>query len=128
MNTNTPAKTPDRITRSLTDDDIERMLREDATRMHEAYIDNDGFSERVMQDIVKLPVPRGLSAHHRIMIVAATTIGGLLLVMFAGHGNDYLIDAVMDFATQTLTPTLLAVLVVAVLGAVFGITAAADAR
>lgn len=113
---------------ALSDDDIECMLREDAALAADVYIDNDGFCERVMQDIAKLPVPRGLSATHRVSIIAATSIAGLLFVILAGHGGDYLIDAVMDLVTETITPTLLGITLLVFLGAVLAINAAADAR
>ncbi|MFN7219772.1 MAG: hypothetical protein ACK5UX_03930 [Burkholderiales bacterium] len=105
---NRPTLPQDQATHLEADAALEQLLRQDAAQWRDAYIDNDGFSDRVMARIDALPAPQtGLSIRQRLTIIGAAVLGGVLLATFAGNGADLLIDAVMDLATETVTPTVL---------------------
>jgi hypothetical protein len=84
------------------DDMIEQMLKADGRRYRDEYIDDAGFTQRV---VIALPVPtcarvsRGLrwSLTYGLALVVAITV-----TIFAGVGN-FMIDAFMDIATSTAT-------------------------
>jgi hypothetical protein len=87
---------------------LERLLRDDAAQWRDAYITNDGFSDRVMARIDALPAPQtGLSMRQRLTIIGATVLVGVVAATFVGDGANLLFDAVMDLATDTITPTVL---------------------
>ena len=93
------------------DDALEKMLRADAAQWRDQYVHNDGFSDRVMQRIAALPTPTyagafGPRAKRRLAIVSAAAALASALVFF-GTGGVWLIDAVMDLATQNITPGVL---------------------
>ncbi|MCE2989356.1 MAG: hypothetical protein LW838_04310, partial [Nitrosomonadaceae bacterium] len=97
---NRPTLPQDQATHLEADAALEQLLRQDAAQWRDAYIDNDGFSDRVMARIDALPAPQtGLSIRQRLTIIGAAVLGGVLLATFAGNGADLLIDAVMDLAT-----------------------------
>jgi hypothetical protein len=105
---NRPTLPQDQATHLEADAALEQLLRQDAAQWRDAYIDNDGFSDRVMARIDALPAPQtGLSIRQRLTIIGAAVLGGVLLATFAGNGADLLIDALMDLATETVTPTVL---------------------
>jgi hypothetical protein len=121
---------PDQHTSSDAVDDghIERLLRESVARHRDGYIDNNGFSDAVMARVAGLPASaratRGLSTQARFLIVACTTVFAALITMTIGAGGSYLIDAVMDLATQTITPAVIGLILVMVSMVIVAIGAA----
>ncbi|XVO22926.1 MAG: hypothetical protein HEQ15_10940 [Betaproteobacteria bacterium] len=103
----------DQVQQIGADQALEAMLRADAAQWRATHIHNDGFSDAVMQRVTQLPAPLaagGISkfATPRILIVAvaAATAAGVAIV--GSNGGNLLIDAVMDLATFTITPAVLA--------------------
>ena len=94
--------TPAHSALSFDDDAIERLLRDDAYAARE-HVDIGNFNEMVMARLA--------AAGHRSPIgmgLRLTVIGGAIalagcIALFAGSGTDYLIDALMDAATETFT-------------------------
>jgi len=107
------------------------MLRTDAAEWRAAYIHNDGFSDVVMQRVAQLPAPTtartfGRYFTPRLVIVSVAAVIGAALAMFGSGGGNLLIDAVMDLATFTVTPSVVAVggiLLVASMAAIITATA-----
>jgi len=97
-------------------DPVDDLLKTDAARHRDHYIDDDGFTSRVAES---LPARASLSIAARCAILGgATLLATLFVALFAG-GGDFLMDAAMDIATSTMTQTAIAFLaMVAVLIAV----------
>ncbi|MFM7295512.1 MAG: hypothetical protein ACKO1K_11980 [Burkholderiales bacterium] len=95
------------------DQALEAMLRADAAEWRAAYIHNDGFSDAVMHRVAQLPATTtartfGRYVTPRLVIVSAAAVIGAVLAIFSSGGN-LLIDAVMDLATFTVTPSVVAI-------------------
>jgi hypothetical protein len=93
---------------------LEAMLRADAAELRAAYIHNDGFSDAVMERVAQLPAPSSTRTFDRastlrFVIVTATALIGSVVATFGSGGGNLLIDAVMDLATFTVTPSVLAI-------------------
>ncbi len=103
------------------------MLRTDAAEWRAAYIHNDGFSDVVMQRVAQLPAPTTARTFTpRLVIVSAAAVISAALAMFGSGNGNLLIDAVMDLATFTVTPSVVAVggiLLVASMAAIITATA-----
>lgn len=124
-----PTSLQDQSTHIEADAAIERLLRDDAAQWRDGYLSNDGFSDRVMARVSTLPAPQaGLSMQKRLAIIGATVLVGVLVATFAGNGANLLIDAVMDLATETVTPTVLGLVALLASAGVMAITAAQGER
>ena len=114
------------------DQTLEAMLRADAAELRTAYIHNDGFSDAVMQRVVHLPTPLaagGVSkfATPRLIIVSVAAAIASSVAIFGSNSGDLLIDAVMDLATFTITPAVLALAgILLVASAIAIVTATAE--
>ena len=130
MTATNPPETIGQASARDADDALEKMLRADAAQWRDQYVHNDGFSDRVMQRIAALPAPRhagafGPRAKRRLAIVSATAALASALVFF-GTGGVWLIDAVMDLATQTISPHVLLMVSMLAVAAVLSIGAASS--
>ena len=96
------------------DQALEALLRADAGELRAAYIHNDGFSDAVMRSVAQLPPPVPARVFSRfatlrlVIVSAAAAIASGIALVGSGGGN-LLIDAVMDLATFTITPSVLAI-------------------
>jgi len=96
---------------------IDALLREDAINFQQEHIANDGFSAKVMARVAMLPSPAfRLSVKKRVAIIAAAALVAMVIAITAGAGDKFLIDALMDLATRTITPAV-AILAGLLLGA-----------
>jgi TnpA family transposase len=114
---------------TLNDDaEIEALLRREAKLYRDQYIDNAGFSDRVMAQIAIAPARAtpALSNQARLTIIAGMTFLAILIAMTLGAGSIYLIDAVMDLATQTITPAVIGLVSVVVAAGVMAFSAASN--
>ena len=130
MTATNPPETIGQASAREADDALEQMLRADAAQWREHYVHNDGFSDRVMQRIAALPTPTyagafGPRAKRRLAIVSVAAALASALVFF-GTGGVWLIDAVMDLATQTITPHVLLMVSMLAAAAVLSISAASS--
>lgn len=99
---------------TLVQDPIDALLKADAERSRDAYLDDGGFTLAVMD---RLPAHRTLSPWVRNGIpMAFGAVAVVFAFVFAGAGN-FLVDASMDLATGTATPAAL------VFGALVGLLA-----
>jgi len=133
MNVPTQNLSDDQLVALAADEAMDEMLRADATAWRDAYLDNDGFSERVMQRISVLPAPlRGslssVGSTKRIVIVSVAAALASSVVVFSGAGGNLLIDAVMDIATFTVTPAVVALIGMTIVAAAVAVGAVANER
>ncbi len=111
---------------------LEAMLQADSLAHRDQYIDNDGFSERVMARVAALPAPASAAStantRRRLIIIWSAALLALVMVMTAGAGDRFLIDAFMDLATKTITPNAVGLLLIVVAAGVMGVSAASNER
>jgi hypothetical protein len=104
---------------------LNAMLQADAQHFQHDYIANDGFVDAVMTRVAALPnEATKVSTKQRFTIIAlATLLASVIAIMF-GHGDTFLIDALMDLATKTITPAVLVLGVLLLSAGVIGISVA----
>lgn len=86
-------------------DPVDELLKADAAALRDDYIDDAGFTLRVMD---ALPARRAISPMLRFGIpMAFALLAALMTALFAGGGN-FMIDAAMDIVTSTMTGTVMA--------------------
>ena len=86
-------------------DPLDELLKADAARHRDSYINDDGFTLRVVD---ALPARTRLTAPMRSAILGGITLfAALFVALFAGGGN-FLVDAAMDIATRSLTQSAIA--------------------
>ncbi len=105
---------------------LEALLKDAAEDYRSVYIDNDGFSDRVMNQIAVLPKPAVFNVRRRLIVVSAFATLASIIAVFAGSGADLFVDATMDIATETITPAVLGVVAILVTAAALAIAAAAS--
>jgi len=98
------------------EDWLDRQLRE-AT----PYIDDDGFTKRVLR---QLPAPRPQRRSARAIILMGLTVLGSIIAYIISDGGRVIIHELMRLATLPMWWLLLAALASGVLVAALGFTAA----
>jgi hypothetical protein len=95
-------------------DPLDDMLKADAQSHRDQYIDDAGFTLRVMDDLLAMPAPTQLSRSMRMGIpFGLALIGALFVTLFTG-GKNFFIDVTMDLATETITRDVVALGLIAV--------------
>jgi hypothetical protein len=130
MNTTSTIHTPplDQAAQLNADAALDTLLRQDASLHRDAYIDNDGFSDSIMQRIAQAPAPGGLNLRRRFVVVSVLAAVASALVMFAGPGANFFIDVTMDIATETITPAVIGLAVILAAIGMLAIAAAASEK
>jgi hypothetical protein len=95
-------------------DPLDEMLKADAQLQRDQYIDDAGFTLRVMDDLPAMPAPTRLSRAMRIGIPFGITLIGALFVMLFAGGKNFFIDVTMDLATETITRDVVALVLITV--------------
>lgn len=104
-------------------DPVDELLKADAAEHRHQYLEDDGFTLRVLDD---LPKHARVSAKQRIAIpLAFASIAALFVAFFTGGGN-FFIDGMMDIATRSATPSAFAYVVLFVVFAASSVVAARD--
>ena len=104
-------------------DPIDEMLKADAASHRDIYIDDGGFTLRVID---ALPARSTVSPLIRFAIPGAfTLLAAMFVALFSGGGN-FLVDAVMDIATSSVTPSAIAFTGVVAVMIVVSLAAASD--
>ena len=104
-------------------DPVDEALKADAAVYRDAYIDDAGFTLRVID---ALPQRSHVSPAMRLAIPGGfTLLAAVFVALFAG-GSNFLIDAVMDIATSSMTQTAIAFFAVVVIMVAVSIAAASD--
>ncbi len=104
-------------------DPIDEMLKADAALHRDAYIDDAGFTLRVVD---ALPQRSPVSSAMRFAILCGFTLAAAMIVALLAGGGNFLVDAVMDIATSSMTQTAAAFIVMVGLMAVISIAVASD--
>lgn len=86
---------------SLHRDPLDEMLKADAGAHRDAYIDDGGFTLRVVDALP--PRARSMSPAVRFGIPFGLALLAAMMVAFVTGGGSFFIDAAMDLATNTLT-------------------------
>ncbi len=109
---------------SLHRDPLDEMLKADAGAHRDFYIDDGGFTLRVVD---ALPArARGVSSKIRIGIPFGLALLAAFMVTFVTGGGSFFIDAAMDLATNTLTAASFGFLVMVGIMYVMAATVARD--
>lgn len=116
MNTNTHSPNPHL---SLHRDPIDEMLKADAAEHRDVYIDDGGFTLRVIDALP--PRAQGVSPAVRFGIPFGLAALAAIVVTFLTDGGGFFIDAAMDLGTSTLTASSFGFLVM--VGAMFVLAA-----
>jgi hypothetical protein len=109
------------------DDALEQWLKADAAKWRDQYIDDDGFTQRVMGNLAGNVAARPsmvtsnpyVTPTMRFALTYGLAIVAAIIVTFFAGGANFAIDALMDVATSTMTTTVLgfgAMLLVATVG------------
>jgi hypothetical protein len=95
-------------------DPLDDMLKADARAHRDQYIDDAGFTLRVVDSLPATTSNKHLSRAMRIAIpFGLTMLAALLVTLFAG-GKNFFIDVTMDLATETITRDVAALALIAV--------------
>ena len=109
-------------------DTLDTMIKTDAMGFRDLYIDNDGFSDRVMARVSiasTQTTPDSIaSARRRLIVVSIAAFFSITMVMLLGAGGNFVIDAIMDLTTQTITPTAAMLVFLMVSVGILGVSAA----
>jgi hypothetical protein len=93
------------------DDALEQWLKADAAKWRDQYIDDDGFTQRVMGNLAARPsmaaTPARVTPAMRFALTYGLAIVAAAIVTFFGGGANFAIDAMMDMATSTMTTAVL---------------------
>ena len=109
---------------SLHRDPLDEMLKADATEHRDAYIDDGGFTLRVIDALP--PRAQGVSPAVRFGIPFGLAALAAIIVTFITGGGSFFIDAAMDLATSTLTASSFGFLVMVGAMFVLAVTVARD--
>ena len=90
-------------------DPLENLLKADALAMREGYIDDAGFTKRV---VAAMPAHSRLSRAARIGVPLAFTLVASTVVMCCTAAGSLAVDAFMDLATETVTANAVGLLLV----------------
>ena len=85
-------------------DPLDAMLRNDAAGLRDIYIDDAGFTQRLLET---LPAPAANARRRakaiRFGVPLAFTLVATVVVICCSTGGTLAVDALMDIATQTIT-------------------------
>lgn len=90
-------------------DPLESLLKDDADAMRDGYIDDAGFTARV---VGALPARHHLSRAIHIGVPLAFAMVAATIVMCCTAAGSLAIDAFMDLATETMTANAVGLLLV----------------
>ena len=90
-------------------DPLDDLLKSDAASTRECYIDDAGFTARVID---ALPARRRISRRVRLGVPFLFTVVASVVVICCTAGGTLAIDAFMDLATETMTANAVGMLLV----------------
>ena len=112
---------------NLHKDFLDEALKDDAARYRDAYIDDAGFTLRVM-DALPLQSQNVLSSKKRFAIIFGMATFAALIATTLLSGGNLLIDASMDMATDTITPSVVGLFTITLVATVTAISAVMGKR
>ena len=84
-------------------DPIDEMLKTDARECRNQYIDDAGFTLRVMDAVSIGAAPQRVSLAMRMWLPFGLALLAACGVMIFAGGKNFFIDVTMDLATETIT-------------------------
>ncbi len=84
-------------------DPLDEMLKTDAREHRDHYIDDAGFTLRVMDAMPMRATPKRMSTAMRMWLPFGLALLAACGVMFFAGGKNFFIDVTMDLATETIT-------------------------
>lgn len=90
---------------NIVQDPVDALLKADAAMAD--YIDDDGFTLKVVDG---LPARARVPAMARFAILFGLTLLAAIIVTFFAGGGNFLVDAMMDMATSTMTKSAFALI------------------
>ena len=104
-------------------DQVDELLKADAVLHRDQYIDDAGFT---LQVIDNLPGRSRVSPAMRFAIpIGFTLLAAVFVALFAGGGN-FLVDAVMDIATSSMSNSAFAFFAIVAIMVAVSVAAASD--
>ncbi len=103
-------------------DPVDELLKADANAHRDAYIDDAGFTLRVID---RLPAKSRSHTTLRVTIPFGLTVAAAFGALFAGGGN-FLVDAAMDIATTNISSAAMALVTIVVVMIAVSVTAVRD--
>ncbi len=108
---------------NIVKDPIDELLKADANAHRDSYIDDAGFTLRVVD---RLPTKSRATTTLRFAIpFGLTSAAAAFVALFAGGGN-FLVDAAMDIATANLSSAAMALGTIVVIMIAVSVTAVRD--
>jgi len=104
-------------------DPIDELLKGDAATQRDHYIDDAGFTLRVIDN---LPAGSRVSPVLRFAIPFGFTVFTAAFVALLAGGGNFLVDAVMDIATRSMSKSAFAFVAIACIMIAVSVTAAND--
>ena len=101
-------------------DPVDELLKADAASQRDQYIDDAGFTLRVIDCLPS--GPQVSPAMHFAIPFGFTLVAAIFVALFAGGGN-FMVDAVMDIATSSLSQSAFAF--ITIVGILFAVSIAA---
>ena len=112
---------------NLHKDFLDEALKDDAALSRDAYIDDAGFTLRVM-DALPLQSQNVLSSKKRFAIIFGMATFAALIATTLLSGGNLLIDASMDVANDTITPSVVGLLTLSLAATVAAVSAIMSKR
>jgi hypothetical protein len=104
-------------------DTVDELLKADSASQRNQYIDDAGFTLRVLDN---LPAGPHFSPAMRFTIpFGFTLVAATFVALFAG-GGDFMVDAVMDIATSSMSQSAFALIAIAGITMAVSVAAAND--
>ena len=108
-------------------DFIDEVLKADADAQRDAYIDDAGFTLRVMDALPSAASMRtsrtSLSPTKRFSIIFGMAMVAAIIATVFLSSDNLLIDASMDVATDTITPSVIALIMITFVTSVVTVSA-----
>ncbi len=110
-------------------DFIDEVLKADVAEHRDAYIDDAGFTLRVMDALpVSTSMRAQLSSTKRFFIIFGMAMVAAIISTVFLSGDNLLIDASMDVATDTITPSVIALIMITLVTSVVAVSAVLGKR
>jgi hypothetical protein len=108
---------------NIVKDPIDELLKADANAHRDLYIDDAGFTLRVVD---RLPTKSRSATTLRVAIpFGLTSAAAAFVALFAGGGN-FLVDAAMDIATTNISSAAVAMVTIVVVMIAVSVAAVRD--
>ena len=110
-------------------DFIDEVLKADVEARRDGHINDDGFTLRVIDALPAATSMRtSLSSTKRFSIIFGMAMIAAIIATVFLSGDNLLIDATMDVATDTITPSVIALIMITLVTSVVSVSAVLGKR